>query len=153
MEASPFVVLSTTSLPSVHVTSMEPDVVGISTFCSVLSVVVEFNGFDVVSSFVIGEDEALVDVLVCSVIGFLLDVTGVVGRLVVLRVITEDLTVEVPSVGLAVLGDGFGLVVVSTDSTENVVTSISSADKVVGSTFTIKSVGVGRGRGAFVVST
>lgn len=145
--------LSTTSLPSVHVTSPDADVVGISTFCSVLSVVVEFNGLEVVSSFVIGEDEALVDVLVCSVIGFLLDVTGVVGRLVVLRVMTVDLTVEVLIVGLAVLGDGFGLVVFSTDSTENVVTSISSADKVVGSTFTIKSVGVGFGRGAFVVST
>lgn len=79
------------------------------------------------------------------------------GRVVVvLRVITVDLTVEVLTVGLALLlldeGLGFGLVV-STESTENVVTSISSADKVVGSTFTIKSVGVGLGRGAFVVST
>lgn len=91
----------------------------------------------------IGEDEALVDVLVCSVIGFLFDVMiGVVGRLVVLRV-----------VNLTVLSEGFGLVVFSTDSTENVVTSISSADNVEGSTFTIKSVGVGFGRGAFVVST
>lgn len=77
------------------------------------------------------------------------------GRVVVvLRVITVDLTVEVLTVGLALLDEGLGFgLVVSTESTENVVTSISSADKVVGSTFTIKSVGVGLGRGAFVVST
>lgn len=72
MEGSPLVELSTMSLPSVHVTSPGADVVGISTFCSVRCVVVEFNGLAVVvSSFVIGEDEALVDVLVCSVIGLL----------------------------------------------------------------------------------
>lgn len=78
------------------------------------------------------------------------------GRFVVLRVTTVDLTVEVLFVGLAVVNAGFSFAVelnFSSDSTENVVTSMSSADKVVGSTFTMKSVGVGLGRGAFVVST
>lgn len=41
----------------------------------------------------------------------------------------------------------------SPDATENVVTSTSSSESVVGSTFTMSPVGVGRGRGAFVVST
>lgn len=130
---------------------------GISTFCSVLSAVVKLNGFDVVSSsFVIGENEALVDGLVGSVIGLLLVALAVLGRVVVLRVTTVDLTVEALFVGLPVVNEGFVRAVVlffSSDSTENVVTNMSSADKVVGSTFTIKSVGVGRGRGAFVVST
>lgn len=69
---------STTSFPSVQVTSPDADVVGISTFCSVFSVVVKLNGFNVVSSFVTGENEAVVVVVVVvvgvlagSVIGFL----------------------------------------------------------------------------------
>lgn len=131
---------------------------GTSTFCSVLSAVVKLNGFEVVtSSFVLlGENEALVDGLVGSVIGFLL---VALGRFVVLRVTTVDLTVEVLFVGLAVVvvvDEGIVIdveLIFSSDSTENVVTSMSSADKVVGSTFTMKSVGVGRGRGAFVVPT
>lgn len=86
-----------------------------------------------------GED----DVLAGSVIGFL--VAAVVG----LRVTNGDLTVVEALVVDAVLI--IGELVLS--STENVVTSMSSADSVVGSTFTIKSVGVGLGRGAFVVST
>lgn len=79
------------------------------------------------------------------------------GRFVALRVTSVVLAVvEVLFVvGLAVVVNaGFELSVeLGSDSTENVVTSISSADKVVGSTFTMKSVGVGLGRGAFVVST
>lgn len=79
------------------------------------------------------------------------------GRFVALRVTSVVLAVvEVLFVvGLAVVVNaGFELSVeLGSDSTENVVTSISSADKVVGSTFTMKSVGVGLGLGAFVVST
>lgn len=108
----------------------------------------------------IGEDEALVDVLVDSVIGFLLVVETVeFGRFVVLRVTNVDLTVEVLVVGsLEVVYEVFVVALKLTlssdsDSTENVVTSISSDERVVGSTLTIKSVGVGLGRGAFVVST
>lgn len=104
----------------------------------------------------IGENKALVDGLVGSVIGLLLVALVVLGRFVVLRVTTVDLTVEVLFVGLAVISEGFVFVVeliFSSDSTENVVTSKSSADIVVGSTLTMKSVGVGLGRGAFVVST
>lgn len=145
---------------------------GTSTFCVVvipavvvLSVVVKLSGLEDIcvvvvvvasSSFVIGENKALVDVLVVdSVIGFLLEAAAVVmfGRFVALRVTNVDLTVEVFIVGLDVV-EGFILAVVcSSESTEKVVTSISSAEIVVGSTLTIKSVGVGRGRGAFVVST
>lgn len=160
---------SSTSFPSVHVT-MPGDgiVVGISSFCVVVvrSVVVKLSGLDdadcvvvTASSFVIGEDEVVVDVLVVdSVIGFLLDNVDVVllGRFVVLRVTTVDLTVEVFIIGLLVV-DGFILAVVlvffSSESTEKVVTSISSAEIVVGSTLTMRLVGVGLGRGAFVVPT
>lgn len=74
-------------------------VVGISTFSSVLEVVVELCGLDVVSSRVISEEAALVDVLVGSVTGFVLDVVVVLGRLVVLRVTDVDLTVVVVIVG------------------------------------------------------
>lgn len=108
----------------------------------------------------IGEDdEALVDILVGAVTGFLLDVTVELGRFVVLRVTNVDLTVEVLVVGsLGVVNECFVVALKLTlssesDSTENVVTSISSDERVVGSTLTIKSVGVGLGRGAFVVST
>lgn len=148
--------------PSVQVTSPGAvEVEWIVTFCFsvVLSVEVKSNGFEVVSSFVIGEDEALVDVLVDSVIGFLLVVTVEFGRFVALRVTVVDLTVEVLVVGLLeVVYEGFVVALRLTlssesDSTENVVTSISSDERVVGSTLTIKSVGVGLGRGAFVVST
>jgi hypothetical protein len=168
---SPLVELSSALVPSVHVTNPgDETVVGTSTFCSVvvviLSVVVRLRGLGeaasvvvVISSsaFVIGENETLI-LVVDSVIGFLLDVTGVVlfGRFVVLRVTNVVLTVEVFIVGFDVV-EGFmlavELVVFSSDSTEKVVTSISSAQIVVGSTLTMKSVGVGRGRGAFVVST
>lgn len=136
--------------------------VGTSTFCSVRSVVVRFNGrlVVVVSSSVIAMNEVVGEaavVLVGSVIGFLFDVAVGDGRRVVLCATTVDLTVEVLIVGLGVVTVGFILAVVglvfSSDSTENVVTSMSSADNVVGSTFTMKSVGVGRGRGIFVVST
>lgn len=75
-------------------------VVGISTFSSVLAVVVELCGLDVVSSRVISDEAALVDVLVGSVTGFLLDVVVVLGRFVVLRVTDDDLTVVVVIVGL-----------------------------------------------------
>jgi hypothetical protein len=76
----------------------------------------------------------------------------VLGCLVVFRVTNVDLTVVLVAIV------SFSLVlavelVLSSDSTENVVTSMSSADIVVGSTFTIKSVGVGFGRGCFVVPT
>lgn len=157
IEYSPFVELSTTSFPSVQVTNPGDDVVG--SFSTIRSVVVEFNGLAVASSFKIVEIDATVDVLVGSVIGFLLVVAAIVlGRVVGLRVTNGDLTVvEALIVGLSVVVDGFmligELVLSSTDSTENVVTSMSSAESVVGSTFTIKSVGVGLGRGAFVVST
>lgn len=155
MEYSPLVELSTTSFPSVQVTNPGDDVVG--SFSTIRSVVVEFNGLAVASSFKIVEDDATADVLVGSVIGFLLLVV-VLGRVVGLRVTNGDLTVvKALTVGLGVVVDGFmligELVLSSTDSTENVVTSMSSAESVVGSTFTIKSVGVGLGRGAFVVST
>lgn len=157
------VVFSTTASlasPSVQVTKPGAvDVERSGTFCCsvVLSVVVKSNGFEVVSSFVIGEDETLVDVLVGSVIGFLLVVTVELGRFVVLRVTNVDLTVEVLVVGsLEVVYEGFVIALKlilssDSDSTENVVTSISSDERVVGSTLTIKSVGVGFGRGAFVV--
>ena len=155
--------LSTTAFPRVHVTSPGDKVVGSSNFC----VVVKFNGLEVVSSFIIsgGEDEAVVDVLVTgSVIGLLYDAVVVVvdivdavvvlGRFDGLRVTNVDLTVEVLIVGFdGVVNEGFMLVVFSLDSTEKVVTSMSSAEIVVGSTFTIKSVGVGFGRGAFVTCT
>lgn len=158
---SPFVELSSTLFPSVQVTNPgDETVVGTSAFCAVavvvLSVVVKLSGleeaacvvFVVVvttsSPFVIGEDEALVDVLVVdSVTGFLFDVDAAVlfGRFVVLRLTDVDLTVEeVFTVGLEVV-EGFmlavELVVFSSESTENVVTSISSEESVVGSTFTM----------------
>jgi hypothetical protein len=89
----------------------------------------------------------------CSVTGLLFGAAVVLGLFVVLRVTEVDLTVVVVVllgfVGLAVV---FGLVL-SSDSTENVVTSKSSTDSVVGSTLTIALFGVGFGRGAFVVST
>lgn len=118
-------------------------VVGVSTFSSVLSVVVETNGLDVVSSRVIREEALVVvdvdELVVGSVIGFLLDATVALGRLVVLRVTGVDLTVEALVVGfevVVVVVEGFGLVS-SSDSTENVVTSMSSSETVDGSTFTI----------------
>jgi hypothetical protein len=128
-------------------------VVGISSFCVVvLSVVVKLSGLGeaeadcvvvTASSFVIGEDEVVVDVLVVdSVIGFLLDNVAAVlfGRFVVLRVTNVDLTVEVFIIGLLVV-EGFILVVevvfFSSESTEKVVTSMSSAEIVVGSTLTM----------------
>lgn len=95
----PLVELSTASLESVHVTMPCEAVVGISTFSSVLAVVVELCGLDVVSSPVINDEVALVDVLAGSVTGFLLDVAVVLGRLVVLRVTDVDLTVVVVFVG------------------------------------------------------
>lgn len=98
----------------------------------------------------------VVGVVTGSVIGFTLAALVELGRFVAFRVTNVDLTVvEVLFVGLAVVVNlVFELTVeLASDSTENVVTSISSADKVVGSTFTMKSVGVGLGRGAFVVST
>lgn len=132
----PFVEFSTTSLPSVHVTSPTVDVVGISTFCSIFSVITP-NGLTVVASLAVEEeDEVLVDVLVDSVIGFLLDAADVLGRFVVLRVTNVDLTVELLVIGLDVVNEGFSLNF-SSDSTENVVTSMSSADSVVGSTLTM----------------
>lgn len=145
---SPFVEFSSLTLfSSVHVIKPgEEAVVGISVFCAVVvrSVVVNLSGSVVVtaSSFVICDDEADVCVLVVdSVIGFLLDnVDAVVfGRFVVLRVTTVDLTVEVFTIGFFVV-EGFMLVVevgFSSESTEKVVTSISSAEIVVGSTFTM----------------
>lgn len=158
MECSPLVELSMTSFPSVQVTNPGDEVVG---GFSTMRSVVEFNGLSVVSSFMI---VAPVDVLVGSVIDFslvvVIVVTIVVGRLVGLRVTNGDLTVVealIVGLGVVVISDGFmligKLVLSSTDSTENVVISMSSAESVVGSTFTIKSVGVGLGRGAFVVST
>lgn len=57
------------------------------------------SGLDVVSSRVISDEAALVDVLVGSVTGFLLDAAVVLGRLVVLRVTDVDLTVVVLVVG------------------------------------------------------
>lgn len=123
----------------------------ISIFCAA---VVKFIGLEVVSSFVFSVDK----VLVGSVLGFSLDVVtaGIFGHFVLSRVTNVVLTVELLIVGLLVETLGFVVVdelVLSVESTENVVTNISSADNVVGSTFTMKSVGVGFGRGAFVVST
>lgn len=160
IKTSPFVVFSISSFANVHVTSPGAPVVCTSPLSSVLFVVVvvlivivvELNGFvDDVSSLVMVEGEALVDALVDAVIGFLLSTAVVLGRWVVLRVTEVDLTVELVTVGFDVVNVGFTLAVVfSTDSTENVVTNISSVESVVGSTFTIKSVGFGRGRGAFL---
>lgn len=150
LETLPLVVLST-SFPSVHVTSPVADVVEISILCTA---VVKFNGLEVVSSFEYRVDK----VLVGSVLGFSLDVVAaaVFGRFVFSRVTKVDLTVELLIGGLLVDTLCFVVVaalVLSVESTENVVTNISSADNVVGSTLTMKSVGVGFGRGAFVVST
>jgi hypothetical protein len=102
----------------------------------------------------------------CAVMGLRLVAAVVLGRFVVLRATDVDLTVVelvlllmlLDFVGFAVVAAGvvFMLIVelvFSSDSTEKVVTSRSSADNVVGSTLTIKLVGVGFGRGAFVVST
>lgn len=139
----------------VHVTMPCEEVVGIGTFSSVLTVV-GTSGLDVVSSLVLREEALviIVDVdVVGSVIGFLLVAVVVLG-LVVLRVTGADLTVEVLIIGFEVVGFvTIDELVFSSDSTENVVTSKSSSEIVVGSTFTMLSVGVGRGRGAFVVST
>lgn len=146
---------SSTLFPSVHVTKPGDEiVVGISIFCAIVvrSVVVKLSGleeagWDVVtaSSFMIVENEVVVDVVVDdSVMGFLFDNVAVVllGLFVPLRVTNVDLTVEVFTIGFAVVA-GFmltvelGLVFFSSDSTENVVTSISSADRVVASTLRI----------------
>lgn len=89
------------------------------------------------------ENEVVVDVVVDdSVMGFLLDNVVLLGLFVPLRVTTVDLTVEVFAIGFAVV-TGFmltvelGLVFFSSESTENVVTSISSAEIVVASTLRI----------------
>ena len=85
------------------------------------------------------DDEVVVD---DSVMGFLLDNVVLLGLFVPLRVTDVDLTVEVFTIGFAVVA-GFmltvelGLVFFSSESTENVVTSISSAEIVVASTLRI----------------
>lgn len=98
----------------------------------------------------------------CSVTG-LLFATVVDGLFVVLRATVVDLTVVVLVLLLVFVGSSVvaaGVVfmlcvelVFSSDSTENVVTSRSSAETVVGSTLTIKLDFVGLGRVGFVDST